>query len=88
MSKFEAIAPRRGFFVAVPLLLGACTSLPRMPDPPPTHPASPQAAEAPLPERPWLLDPKAEDKPTEEPKKEEPKKQQPHQHGQGHEGTK
>lgn len=40
--------PRAGG-IAAALVLAGCTAAPPMPAPPPTHPASPHAAEAPLP---------------------------------------
>lgn len=46
---------RRGLAVCfcglMPCCLGSCLVAPRMPDPPATHPASPEAMEAPAPPR-------------------------------------
>jgi hypothetical protein len=34
--------------LAVTALIAACASTPRLPEPPPSHPASPKAAQAPM----------------------------------------
>lgn len=69
---------------ATALLLTACSPLPRMPEPPPEHPASAHAIEVAIPQRTWLLDLEAPKKQDEETAKEEAKTRQGHQHGHSH----
>ncbi len=67
-------------------LFVACAAAPRMPDPPPTHPASALAPESPLPQRPWILESLEEETPPNKDAPEKVPEAKPHQHGHHHGG--